>query len=158
MFGACAVTLSGVDTAELVLEYVRALAWPVVVLIALALMRHQLRGVLHRLTGVEGFGVKASLSEAVIEARAISGTPRQTKPVKVPAGIEPMRPRSYSDAGDIGRRYRAGETLLVNLEDASNDDAKRIIDFIAGLVFHDHGQIERVSSMLFLLTPVNPER
>jgi YggT family protein len=45
----------------------------------------------------------------------------------------------------------------MNLSDMSDADAKRLVDFAAGLVFGLHGTIERVTSKVFLLSPVHVE-
>ena len=42
----------------------------------------------------------------------------------------------------------------MNLSDMNDADAKRLVDFAAGLVFGLHGTIERVTSKVFLLSPV----
>lgn len=71
-----------------------------------------------------------------------------------------QHPRSYHDARDIGERFRGGRPLLVDLNHLDEDGAKRLIDFMAGLTFALHGQIERIgnsggdlSASIFLLTP-----
>ena len=38
-----------------------------------------------------------------------------------------------------------------------DSDAKRLVDFSAGLVFGLHGAIERVTNKVFLLSPANVE-
>ena len=43
----------------------------------------------------------------------------------------------------------------MDLVDMSNDDAKRLVDFSAGLVFGLRGAIERVTNKVFLLSPAN---
>jgi cell division inhibitor SepF len=45
----------------------------------------------------------------------------------------------------------------MNLTDMDDADAKRLVDFSAGLVFGLHGSIERVTNKVFLLTPANVE-
>jgi cell division inhibitor SepF len=45
----------------------------------------------------------------------------------------------------------------MNLTDMDDADAKRLVDFSAGLVFGLHGSIERVTSKVFLLSPANVE-
>ena len=45
----------------------------------------------------------------------------------------------------------------MNLSDMSDADAKRLVDFAAGLVFGLHGSIERVTSKVFLLSPEHVE-
>jgi cell division inhibitor SepF len=45
----------------------------------------------------------------------------------------------------------------MNLTDMDDADAKRLVDFAAGLVFGLHGAIERVTSKVFLLSPAYVE-
>ena len=71
------------------------------------------------------------------------------------ARIESIHPRSYNDARRIGEEYREGIPVIRNLSDLDDSDAKRIIDFAAGLVFGCRGSIERVTNKVFLLSPVN---
>jgi cell division inhibitor SepF len=77
----------------------------------------------------------------------------------VPVGdlsrIETIHPRSYNDARRIGEEFRSGIPVIMNLGDMDDLDAKRIIDFAAGLVFGLHGTIERVTGKVFLLSPAN---
>jgi len=67
--------------------------------------------------------------------------------------IETVHPRSYNDARRIGEDFRDGVPVIMNLGEMDDSDAKRIIDFSAGLVFGLHGTIERVTSKVFLLSP-----
>ena len=69
--------------------------------------------------------------------------------------IETIHPRSYNDARRIGEEYREGVPVIMNLSELDDSDAKRIIDFAAGLVFGQRGAIERVTNKVFLLSPVN---
>ena len=67
--------------------------------------------------------------------------------------IEAIHPRSYNDARRIGEEFRAGVPVIMNLGDMDEMDAKRIIDFAAGLVYGLHGTIERITRQgLFALT------
>lgn len=66
-----------------------------------------------------------------------------------------LHPRSYNDARRIGEDYRSGTPVIMNLTDLEDTDAKRIVDFAAGLVFGLRGSIERVTNKVFLLSPAN---
>ncbi len=67
--------------------------------------------------------------------------------------ITTVHPRSYNDAKLIGESFRGGIPVIMNVTDMSEADAKRLVDFSAGLVFGLHGSIERVTNKVFLLTP-----
>lgn len=71
--------------------------------------------------------------------------------------IMPIHPRTYNEAKTIGESFRDGIPVIMNLTDMDDNDAKRLVDFAAGLVFGLHGTIERVTSKVFLLSPATVE-
>jgi cell division inhibitor SepF len=71
--------------------------------------------------------------------------------------IATIHPRSYNDARKIGEAFRAGTPVIMNLSDMDDADAKRLVDFSAGLIFGLHGAIERVTNRVFLLSPAHVE-
>jgi cell division inhibitor SepF len=71
--------------------------------------------------------------------------------------ITTIHPRTYNEAKTIGEAFRDGTPVIMNLSDMGDADAKRLVDFAAGLVFGLHGTIERVTSKVFLLSPSHVE-
>lgn len=71
--------------------------------------------------------------------------------------INAIHPRTYNEAKDIGESFREGIPVIMNLSDMDDNDAKRLVDFAAGLVFGLHGTIERVTAKVFLLSPSGVE-
>ncbi len=71
--------------------------------------------------------------------------------------IQTIKPRSYNDARLIGEAFRQGVPVIMNLTEMSDADAKRLVDFSAGLSFGLHGSIERVTTAVFLLSPAHVE-
>jgi len=71
--------------------------------------------------------------------------------------ITTIHPRTYNEAKNIGESFRDGTPVIMNLTDMDDSDAKRLVDFAAGLVFGLHGSIERVTSKVFLLSPAHVE-
>lgn len=67
--------------------------------------------------------------------------------------ITTIHPSTYNEARLIGEHYRDGVPVIMNLSNLDDGDAKRLVDFAAGLVFGLHGTIERVTSKVFLLSP-----
>lgn len=67
--------------------------------------------------------------------------------------IATVRPQNFRDALLIGQHYRQDIPVIVNLEDLEMPDAKRIVDFMSGLVFGRRGDIERLSARVFLIVP-----
>lgn len=66
-----------------------------------------------------------------------------------------VHPRNYNEARTIGEHFRDGVPVIMNLSDMDDSDAKRLVDFAAGLIFGLRGTIERVTSKVFLLSPTN---
>ena len=60
---------------------------------------------------------------------------------------------TYNEARTIGEHFRDGVPVIMNLSDMEDADAKRLVDFAAGLIFGLRGTIERVTSKVFLLSP-----
>jgi cell division inhibitor SepF len=69
--------------------------------------------------------------------------------------ITTLHPRTYNEARTIGEHFRAGTPVIMNLSEMDDADAKRLVDFAAGLTFGLHGRIERVTAKVFLLSPHN---
>jgi cell division inhibitor SepF len=71
--------------------------------------------------------------------------------------IGTVTPDSFRDARGIGELFRDGVPVIMNLTAMESTDAKRVVDFAAGLIFGLRGTIERVANRVFLLTPANTE-
>lgn len=69
------------------------------------------------------------------------------------ARIETVTPRTYNDARTVGEHFRSGVPVIMNLSEIADDDAKRLVDFAAGLTFSVHGSINRITAKVFLLSP-----
>ncbi|MBV7695269.1 cell division protein SepF [Streptomyces sp. TRM70350] len=71
--------------------------------------------------------------------------------------IATVSPDSFRDARAIGELFRDGVPVIMNLTAMEPADAKRVVDFAAGLIFGLRGSIDRVSNRVFLLTPSDTE-
>lgn len=69
--------------------------------------------------------------------------------------ITTLCPHTYNDARLIGEEFRGGTPVIMNLTEMEDGDAKRLVDFAAGLVFGLRGTIEKVTNKVFLLSPQN---
>jgi cell division inhibitor SepF len=76
---------------------------------------------------------------------------------RIPEGDFPrivtVHPQSYNDARSIGEAFRDGVPVIINLSDMKEEEARRIIDFSAGLAFGLRGSIDSVTSRVLLLSP-----
>ena len=73
------------------------------------------------------------------------------------ASIHRAEPKRFNEARDIGERFRRGIPVIMNLQQADDTVARRLVDFASGLVFGLDGKIETVASRVYLLTPANME-
>ena len=99
----------------------------------------------------------ANLSERRRPAGGDAQAPRPTSTVAPMSRITTLHPRTYNEARVIGENFRDGVPVIMNLSEMDDTDAKRLVDFAAGLVFGLRGSIERVTSKVFLLSPETVE-
>ncbi|MGZ4437310.1 MAG: cell division protein SepF [Nocardioidaceae bacterium] len=101
--------------------------------------------------------------ERVEPARPVSNIAERRRPQPAPqvgvvaelSRITTLHPRTYNEARTIGENFREGVPVIMNLSEMDDNDAKRLVDFAAGLVFAVRGTIERVTNKVFLLSPPN---
>jgi cell division inhibitor SepF len=107
-------------------------------------------------------GRTATLRRPVEEApRGRGAVALDTAPRVAPAPAPPaetyrittLHPRTYNEARTIGEHFRSGTPVIINLTEMDDGDAKRLVDFAAGLIFGLRGSIERVTNKVFLLSP-----
>ena len=91
---------------------------------------------------------------------ADSAEPGRPAPVRQTADltrITTLHPRTYNEARTIGEHFREGTPVIMNLSEMVDSDAKRLVDFAAGLIFGLRGSIDRVTNRVFLLSPASIE-
>ena len=69
--------------------------------------------------------------------------------------ITTLHPRNYNEARTVGEHYRDGIPVIMNLTAMEDADAKRLVDFAAGLAFALRGSIDKVTTKVFLISPAN---
>ncbi len=67
------------------------------------------------------------------------------------------QPNCYEDVQEIGDYLKNRKSVIVNLESVSKEDARRILDFMSGATFAVEGTIQKVSNLIYLITPRNVE-
>jgi cell division inhibitor SepF len=85
---------------------------------------------------------------------AVPSAPAATSVAEL-SRITTLQPRTYNEARTVGENFRDGTPVIMNLSDMDDSDAKRLVDFAAGLVFASRGTIERITNRVFLLSPPN---
>ncbi|CAM3676264.1 cell division protein SepF [Kibdelosporangium persicum] len=80
----------------------------------------------------------------------------ESAPAATPLGrIITLHPTSYIEARTIGEHYREGTPVIMNLTEMEDADARRLVDFAAGLAFALRGAMDKVTNKVFLISPPN---
>lgn len=69
--------------------------------------------------------------------------------------ITTLHPQNYYEARSIGEHYRDGIPVIMNLTSMEDAEAKRLVDFAAGLAFALRGSIDKITTKVFLISPAN---
>ena len=96
----------------------------------------------------------AYVADAELTENARPAPVRQTADL---TRITTLHPRTYNEARTIGEHFREGTPVIMNLSEMVDSDAKRLVDFAAGLIFGLRGSIDRVTNRVFLLSPASVE-
>ncbi|MBC8195292.1 MAG: cell division protein SepF [Actinobacteria bacterium] len=98
--------------------------------------------------------------ESSTSVRALPMEPSGTvRPLQPAVAVKPhtVSPASFNDAPELADRFMASQPVIVNLQGVDGKVARRIIDFASGLCYGKEGQMERVTSQVYLLTPSDVE-
>lgn len=144
-----------VGVATVVLEYIKVLIWPLVVAGVLIGYRRSAFRLLGRLTQVDAAGVIATFDSDVQDAEDVTGagTASDSTPQAQLNDAVRFAPTTYRTAREFGEVFRDGKPVLLDLNEMTDEDAKRLVDFSAGLVFHARGSMDKVTNKVFMLTP-----
>ena len=66
-----------------------------------------------------------------------------------------VKPEAFQDASAIADHLNEKRTVVLNLESAGNELARRLVDFLSGVAYANNGQIKRVATSTFIITPYN---
>lgn len=59
----------------------------------------------------------------------------------------------FGEARVVGERYRQGMSVILDMTDLTDSEARRVVDFAAGLAFAMRGSIDKVTTRVFMLLP-----
>jgi cell division inhibitor SepF len=68
-----------------------------------------------------------------------------------------MQPETFDDARDVCDHLKNKKPVIVNLEHLTKETAQRVIDFLSGSVYAVDGEIQKVSTGIFMIAPSNVE-
>lgn len=93
------------------------------------------------------------------ENTSVDNTRRSNKVVNIHATAQLqvvlVKPERFEDASSVADHLNAKRTVVLNLESANKDVARRILDFLSGVAYANDGQIKKVANCTFIITPYN---
>jgi len=94
-------------------------------------------------------------SGSASRAPARSGSSSPSRVMTSPVGTEPatVRPRRFDQAQELADKFKEGQPVILNLESAERDVARRLIDFASGICYGLDGSLEKVATGVYLLKP-----
>ncbi len=99
--------------------------------------------------------------EPVVQ-RSVEPRGRKTSLVSLPGGGRPVRvvvadPTSFDEVQSIADQLKGRRPVIVNLEAMDKDPAQRLLHFLSGTIYALDGQMQRISTSIFLFAPPNVE-
>ena len=103
------------------------------------------------------------------ENRSVSPTPNtpkrteeKEKPAPAPSSIEGsnielkvVRPTAFANVTEIADYLLSRCTVVLNLEATNTEEAKRLLDFLAGVAYSIDGQLKNIAVNTYIITPCN---
>ncbi len=88
-----------------------------------------------------------------------SSIPRRDKVVNLGGGQQAqvvlVKPERFEAAAEIADHIRERRSVVLNLEEAPKDVARRLVDFLSGVAYALDGKIGKVAANTYILTPNN---
>ncbi|MCD7812286.1 MAG: cell division protein SepF [Ruminococcus sp.] len=93
------------------------------------------------------------------EEQPVAGEGRRNKVVNIQTTAQLqvvlVKPSSFTDAKQIADHLIAKKTVVLNLETASPENKRRIIDFLVGVAYANGGSLKPVANLTYIITPYN---
>lgn len=66
-----------------------------------------------------------------------------------------VKPERFEDVKAIADHLNEGKTVILNLEVANRDESRRIVDFLSGVAYANHGNMRKVAASTFIIVARN---
>lgn len=92
-------------------------------------------------------------------AAAAPEAPRQTGAISSGASaaleMKIIKPDRFEDVTTIADHLLQRRTVVLNLENASKENIRRILDFLSGTIYAIEGNMKRAANSTYVITPKN---
>ncbi len=119
----------------------------------------------------DGFDDEPVMRKTMKQSRTLKTASPKVKPITTAssAKVSPIRtrksasdmavcvikPKNMEDAREITETLLANCTVVLNMEGQDMDFAQRIIDFTSGSCYAIHGNLQKISNYIFIITPAS---
>ncbi len=95
--------------------------------------------------------------KAPARARRATSDPSRVVDVRTTAMLQVVlvKPDKFEDARAIADHLNDKRTVVLNLEAASKDVSRRLVDLLNGVAYANGGQLKKVSTNTYIITPYN---
>lgn len=100
----------------------------------------------------------AEYAEPKAKSSVFSRREARSYPDPEPAAKKKMliaEPTDFGEAVEIADNLKAHRAVFMNLEKADNDTARRLLDFLSGIMYALGGKVKKVSSKIYVLAPAD---
>lgn len=66
-----------------------------------------------------------------------------------------VKPERFDDVPAIADHLNDKKTVVLNLESADRDTSRRIIDFLSGVTYANHGNIRKIANSTYIIVPTD---
>ena len=66
-----------------------------------------------------------------------------------------VKPDKYENVSDVADHLKDKRTVVLNLEETNRDVARRLLDFLSGVVYATDGKIKKIANSTYIITPHN---
>lgn len=87
------------------------------------------------------------------EPRVIGGKSKTVNFNQSQMQVVLVKPERYEDVTSIADHLNDKKTVVLNLEAADRDLSRRIVDFLSGATYANHGNMKKISRATFLIVP-----
>ena len=103
------------------------------------------------------FGEEDTTENNIVEDEFYSVSEKTFKEEESKSGSKMIlvEPRAYSESQTIADHLKKRNGVVVNLKRVTNDQGKRIIDFLTGCVYAIGGDMQKLGNGIYLCTPKN---
>jgi FtsZ-interacting cell division protein YlmF len=143
---------------QTILAYLHLLVWPTLIIFLVLWFRATIVFLLHeRLVRINAGGISAEFEKAAREAVKTVSPSTVNAPVANPTfdmkNIRTFRLDKYDDLRNVGNVYRNGIPVILDVTGMTDSNARRAVDFSAGMIYVARGTIDKITNKVFLLTP-----